>query len=318
MSQDFNLVFGGPLKEIRVARPCVAADGLRRMSGSTSLKLMSWNLLAPPYRRFRDGRRETEASWRARMEEQIGQAAAADADVIGLQEFWVENEAFVASWSEFASSRGYTMHVVPRTDGKRDGCAMLVRLPSSDCRFSAYTYKDWGSRILQVAELTFNGQPLTLMQTHLTFPHASAHDPPMRRQQGRKLAELTRARSEPLCVFGDLNGDVDDDAVRVLTTLGGLRAPPQPEPTAGEEAGDWVSHVAHTGDLMACDLVLTKGDCCVSAWRLADTRKELVDGNLTSDHRPVIATLRVASEDVLREDGGSSSGDATDEELSMH
>ncbi len=274
---NFDAMFGGPIQEIPSSEPLVSIASQGPSTCVSELKLMSWNLLAPPYNR-RGGGRESEAAWRARAAEQMSHTAASDADVIGLQEFWLE-KSHVQLWSDWAERHGYTMHVVPRTDGKRDGCAMFIRntaCPSSACRFSAFTFNDWGSRIVQSCELTLEGtRRLTLLQTHLTFPHESAHDPPMRRQQARKLSELVRERSEPLCVFGDLNGGVDDPAVSVLTTLGGLRSE--------APATDWVSHMAHTGDLMACDLVLTRGGLRVRDWRLAGTRQALLDGTLASE-----------------------------------
>ena len=121
------------------------------------------------------------------------------------------------------------MHVLPRPNDKADGCAMLVRADVGEVEFEGYTFDDWGSRVCQVARLQLSGgRPLVLMQTHLTFPHRSArhprhrrshpahlgcarvlrsaHDPPMRCEQARKLSELVRAQSAPTCVFGDFNG----------------------------------------------------------------------------------------------------------------
>lgn len=292
LNKDFSKLFSGSLKPIAVEPPCVFAS-----SGTISspLKLLSWNLLAPPYNR----RGETEVMWQARAAQQIQYARDANADVIGLQEFWV-HAPYAEMWRAFASAHGYTMHVCPRTNGKRDGCAMLVRLPRAAVSFSAFTYDDWGSRILQVAELTIGAQreSLTLMQTHLTFPHQSAHDPPMRRQQARKLAELVRTSHSPCCVFGDLNGDLSDPAVSVLTSLGGLKPPPAPDESLAGAGAEWVSHIAHTDELMACDLVLSRGACRVRDWRLEGTREALVQGQLTSDHRAVHATLQVGADAV--------------------
>ena len=301
---------GGPVKRISAPPTVVSATSAASVRVAASLKLLSWNLLAPPYNR-RGGGHESEKSWRARAAKQIAHCTHRDADIIGLQEFWCDNE-HVELWRQFAVAGGYTMHVLPRVDGKRDGCAMFVRLPGDWCRFSAYTFSDWGSRVVQVAELRGDGLPMTLMNTHLTFPHSNAHDPPMRCQQGRKLAELVRERPEPLCVFGDLNGDLEDDAVSVLTTLGGLRAPPPPREEGEARAEQWVSHMAHTGKLMACDLVLCRGACRVAEWELAYTRQELVDADMPSDHRPVHATL------LLGEGALAVEGDDVEEELSMH
>jgi endonuclease/exonuclease/phosphatase family metal-dependent hydrolase len=174
--------------------------------------------------------------------------------------------------------------------------------------FTAYTFDDWGARILQVADIRLRrnpgqGQggdgddesgravPLTLMHTHMTFPHANEHDPPMRLQQARKISELlcaSRSPGDAACLFGDLNGDADDPATEALTSIGGLR--PMPPIEGG---GRWVSHIAHTGKEMACDHVLTRGACQVRSWLLGGTFEELAGGRMPSDHRPVHATLNL-------------------------
>ena len=63
-------------------------------------------------------------------------------------------------------------------------------------RVSALHFGDWGNRVVQVAEFGPIGRRLVLLNSHLTFPHASAHDPIMRRHQARKIAALVRA-AEP-------------------------------------------------------------------------------------------------------------------------
>lgn len=283
--------FGGPLKAVPVLPLVVAPPRATRTTALGALTLLSWNLLAPPYKRF-DGKRahESEQAWTARAAEQVETVRRADADVVGLQEFWCGNPQFVSLWRDFAEEAGYAMHVVPRVNGKEDGCCMLVRGAASSS-FSAYEFDDWGSRIVQVAELAYDGgRPLRLVHTHLTFPHASAHDPPMRRAQARKLSELVRALpgDVPACVFGDINGDVDDPAVTVLTSLGGLRAMPS---GACAEREPRVSHIAHTGAEMACDLALCRGPCHVDEWSLGGTCEELRAGALPSDHRALRVRL---------------------------
>ena len=60
----------------------------------------------------------------------------------------------------------------------------------------------------QVAELQLQGgEQLTLLHTHLTFPHKSLHDPVMRRQQARKLSEVARSQPAACCVFGERPSD---------------------------------------------------------------------------------------------------------------
>ena len=315
--------FGGPIRPIAVAAPFTPSSGSRSSSGSVgTLRLMSWNLLAPPYNRREQGPPDAAAEeWRPRALAQLSLVAEALPDIVGLQEFWSANESFVLLWRDFADRFGYVMHVVPRVDSKSDGCCLLVRLPPSKCSFSGFTYDDWGSRILQMAELRVNDAtpPLVLMQTHLTFPHRSEHDPPMRYQQARKISdlisELWKSRGAiPTCIFGDLNGNQDDPAVTLLTESGGLRPMPpptraqdsvrdEPEPLAHPHKSGWITHVAHTGAHMACDLVLTRGDCCVREWTLGGSESALVAGCFVSDHLPVIATLVLDRTEIAEMDG---------------
>ena len=296
MLRDFGLVFGGSLRPLRVAPPFsppTLHPPLTAEASTTTLKLLSWNLLAPCYVR------PPQHEWLPRTQRQIEFVARSNADIIALQEVWTANEDYLQLWRTFAGEHGFTMSVTPRTNAKPDGCAMLVRQPALACEFSAYDYDDWGSRIVQVGKLRLPGlaEPLCVMNTHLTFPHASAHDPPMRRQQGRKLAELVRTHTQPLCVVGDFNGALSDPAVQLLTSLGGLRPPPA-RPSGEPDGAEWVSHVAHTQAAMACDLVLTRNACRCKEWSLGGSRADLdagAHGALGSDHRPVLATIEVGA-----------------------
>ena len=278
--------FGGPLQRIRAAAPLASASvaGSSNVAATGILSLFFWNLLAPPYNR----KNEDEQEWLRRMRLQMQEAKAANADIMAFQEFWCASEQYCSLWRQFAEQHGYTMHVTPRVDSKRDGCAMLVK-GCCEAHFSAFTFADWGSRIVQSTELRFGDRFITLLHTHLTFPHASDHDPPMRLQQGCKLAEHVQAlgAGAAVCCFGDFNGDFTDPAVALLCRSGELQPPP---PCAGGEPEPWVSHVAHTGSLMACDHALTK-NCEVRGWRLGGSREALISGALPSDHRWVHAEL---------------------------
>ena len=297
----YDELFAGPAVPIAVSPPILPGAATTQQPPATtdSLRLLSWNLLAPPY--VRSGGREGEAAGLARAKQQIAYVADSDSDVIGLQEFWSGSEPYTDLWRAYASDHGYILHVCPRVNGKADGCAMLVRdTVCASPTFSAYTYDDWGSRVLQQCDLqmpTLGGAsvPLTLMNTHLTFPHESEHDPAMRFHQARKIALLVNPHppTAATVVLGDMNApDERDPALGVLTSLGGLT----PLPPRGADGARWVSHVAHTGSLMACDQFLTRGACRVSEWRLGGSHEELISRTLPSDHRPLHATLRLGEE----------------------
>ena len=304
MSGDYDSHFGGSLQTTRAMPPVVIPPILETAAATESmakhgrLRLLSWNLLATPYVRPKEA---TEVGL-ARARKQVEYVSNHDADIIALQEFWSHEQQFVQLWGEFASSRGYIMHVCPRVNGKRDGCALLLRaaMLTSSPEFVTYEYDDWGSRVLQLARLEIAGTPLVLMNTHLTFPHDNEHDPCMRRHQARKLSELTRQQQAPTVVVGDLNaGDECDAALGVLTSLGGLRLMPPPAESTGSD-GAWFSHVAHTGALMACDMALTRGACHVGEWTLGGNHDDLIARRMTSDHRPLHATVHVGeAEDTI-------------------
>jgi len=294
LSRNFDKTFGGTLVQIQAQPAIMPPDGAgvkcRSAEGpETQLSLLSWNLLATPY--IRDPG-ESDSEGLIRAQKQISYASAHQADVIGLQEFFHLSPKFVALWREFAAVNGYVMHVCPRVNGKADGCCMLVRagLCAAPPTFTTFTFDDWGHRILQscTLQLASMQHPLVLMHTHLTFPHDNEWDPVMRRHQARKAAELVRQQQGATVVFGDLNtADEEDEALRVLTTLGELALLP---PSA--DGNRWVSHVAHTGAHMAADLVLTRA-CQVARWHLGGSHEELVRGALPSDHRPLHAILQL-------------------------
>jgi len=242
------------------------------------LRLISWNLLASPYKRDKKSKDE----WRHRTRAQIKVVGESNADVIGLQEFWVQNEEYLTLWRIFASIRGYSMFVSPRTGSKADGCCMLVRLREASIK--TFSYNDWGDRIAQVVTGKFGNEEVTLVQTHLTFPHPTPQDGPMRWHQGKKLGEFVGKLNVPnIILFGDVNtpnGEADP-AMQNIMRYGKLK-------DFGPKGV--VSHLAHTGDKMECDFVFSKGCRLIQSW-LGETEDELVNKKLLSDHRSCHAVL---------------------------
>uniref|UniRef100_A0A7S3AKZ2 Endonuclease/exonuclease/phosphatase domain-containing protein n=1 Tax=Haptolina ericina TaxID=156174 RepID=A0A7S3AKZ2_9EUKA len=172
-----------------------------------------------------------------------------------------------------------------RSDIELSPGAGLAAKPS----VSSWSFNDWGDRVVQVVQLPLaNDRSISLLHTHLTFPHQNGHDPPMRQKQAGKLAELiNQLQSEgPLMLFGDLNGDLQDAAVASLQRSAQLTPMP-------DKGSAWVSHVAHTGAPMACDHVFTRGSCKIGSWDLGYSEEGLLAGTLLSDHRPLHAEVQL-------------------------
>lgn len=265
------------------------------------LRLMSYNLLCPCYRtgnhglnRSFDSPCETPAEWGARAARQIEEIVAAKPDVVGLQEFYHADPQFRAQWEAFADGHGYAMVVTPRTGGRPDGCCLLVRVGSGIkvTQVEAFGFSDYGNRVCQVVTATLpgnGGAMVTLINTHLNFPHENDHDPPMRFHQGRKLGQLaaTRVDRGAVLCFGDMNGDPADAALVQLARLGQLQC-------MCSAPCDWGSHCSHLGAVMACDLIYsTPHVCVVRSWRHGGTEEALLAGTLPSDHRPLHAEIDI-------------------------
>lgn len=59
---------------------------MKRLQLGQQLLLLSWNLLAPPYKRMGGGLRESQLlDWRTRVQTQIEYVRDVDADIVGLQ-----------------------------------------------------------------------------------------------------------------------------------------------------------------------------------------------------------------------------------------
>jgi endonuclease/exonuclease/phosphatase family metal-dependent hydrolase len=307
-AEDYDQLFAGDAKPLPVSyhqhlintdKATIGPLEETIVCGGNKLHVASWNLLAPCYKR---GSNESVGSnWATRLEEQ--QAALSDMqpslDLILLQEVW-QNKAYLAAWRQWATNHGYDMITAPRTSSKQDGCCTFVRgLPIQ--AIQAWSYADWGDRIVLGVNATLEKQSIWILNTHLTFPHPNDHDPVMRIHQARKLSKLMR--SEPLShavqiLGGDLNGEIDDDAVRqIFDTSTGI--------TPHTTDKGWVSHVAHNGAHMGCDFFGLAAPASSSGATAAITGYELI-GDFErglSDHLLLLAEIS-----LQQESGGGRTG----------
>ena len=107
-----DAMFGGELKLLPRHGTLLPSTAGGATSGPvaarrSTLSLLSWNLLAPPYKRPA----EAPAASAARAVEQIQVARTSEADVIGLQEFWLD-DAHQLKWRDFAASAGYSLSLI--------------------------------------------------------------------------------------------------------------------------------------------------------------------------------------------------------------
>ena len=249
------------------------------------LRVATWNLLAPPYAKDIE-----KDEWRSRLVSQQRQLEILGPDVAALQEFWVDDEA-LKLWAEWAEAQNYSLVVLPRTRGKADGCATLVRADLLWRRTRTYGlgYDDWGDRVCLVVPVG----GILFANTHWTFAHQNAWDPVMRRHQARKLTEHLDG-TRRVVVLGDLNGEKSDPALQILQSAGF---------TLHDPHWNWKSHYAHTDQLLACDFIASKDlhvDNVVLHGEATDLCPRPPPDFRVSDHLMLSATLHLDDDDYFR------------------
>lgn len=212
-----------------------------------TVRVLTWNLLAPCYKRTSYGRESSHVSdWTERQRASLDTIIQNDSDVVFLQEVWFEKNYFETLCSVLASV--YHIYYCQRVHGKQDGLAILLKkevIPKPYTFFGVDFY-DFGSRIALVLEW----EKLIMVNTHLTFPHNNKYDRLLRLSQAKDLIQVVNSYSgKKVVLAGDCNGSIDDEAVQLL--ISELSLVPMVPHT------DFCSHISHRGDKMACDLMFS-------------------------------------------------------------
>ena len=172
-----------------------------------------------------------------------------DCDVICVQELWFDDTYFELFQNAIADT--YVMYTLQRVHNKPDGLAILLRknlFPTP--KAIGIDFHDFGSRV----GLMLVWDSFALFNTHLTFPHNNKYDRKIRMSQVHDIqAVINDYSTNQHVVVGDFNGSIFDEAISQLLSGGNLYPM--------MEHSDFVTHVSHRGDKMACDLFLSSMDC---------------------------------------------------------
>lgn len=299
MDIDWDEMFQGPATQhgggdVRDSASCwrypsEGAQEVLRSGGMSSvcpLRVVTWNLLAPCWHRTPGGcEAADEAAWRTRLHVQFALLEELQADIILLQEWWWASQAYVQLWHEWTLRQGMEIFVTPRTRGKPDGCATVVRsdLCSDKLEFTSLSFNDLGDRVMQLLEFDIGGLKWLVVNTHMTFPHPNQHDPVMRRHQGRKLGEAVaeRMQGRHVVVGGDFNGTSDDEAVRLAVE----------GPRLTLHSANEATHCDHHGNMINCDFILTAALDALEVRLHGPAGCLTPGGGFCSDHRPFLVKL---------------------------
>lgn len=215
-----------------------------------SFRLITWNLLAPCWKRTSYGRESKRRDeWEHRLRQSLRHLLEKDGDVICLQELWFEDSYLEIVRNAIEDT--YVMYTLKRVHNKPDGLAILLRkdLFPAPKTFGIDFY-DFGSRV----GLMLVWDSFSLYNTHLTFPHNNEYDRRLRMSQVRDIQTVLNDYATPHhVVAGDLNGSIFDEAVSQLLSKSHL--------FPMIDHSDFVTHISHRGDKMACDLFLSSINC---------------------------------------------------------
>lgn len=207
----------------------------------TSLKIVSFNILAPCYNKLKGEGMESEIEsghkeiYMARNIAICEQLLQSNADVICLQEFWFGSEDIMQLYkSMLCGAKGYSLKELRRTSHWRmrdDGLACFVkdeRVVVQDTR--AILFHDCGDRVAQMLLLALRppagapantpAQQFVCVNTHLLFPHNEYSTKIRLREiakilgfiesyRMRELCSTVCGRSDvrlPIIIAGDFNG----------------------------------------------------------------------------------------------------------------
>ena len=274
----------------------------------TRVRIATWNL----WGRY--------GPWEARLPAIIETLRRLDADIVGLQEVWEDDDRSQAA--ELAAALGYTEPVFAANldrDGARSGNAVLSRWPIGRREVRTLPREAHGvganplvfsddegeERLVVLAEIDAPRGPIQIYCAHLSWrgDHSA-----VRQAQAAAICSFVREnrpRTFPAVLLGDLNADPDSDELRLLTGQGAGAVPGVVFRDAWEWAGNVDRGATWSNDnpfaAAALDLdrridhilvAAPKANGCGQPLTAARFGTDPVDGMFGSDHYGVVSELR--------------------------
>jgi len=272
----------------------------------TRVRIATWNL----WGRY--------GPWAQRLPAIVETLRRVDADIVGLQEVWEDDERSQAA--ELAAALGFTEPVYAANlerDGARSGNAVLSRWPigRSEVRTlpreargrgdATFTDDEGEERLVVLAEIDGPRGPIQIFCAHLSW---RADHSAIRQAQVAEISRFvreSRPRPFPAVVLGDLNADRDSDELRMIigqspgavpgvvlrdvwecvgnTDRGATWSNTNPFAAAGLDLDRRIDHIL---------LGAPKANGCGHPLGAAIFGTEYIDGMLGSDHYGIVADLR--------------------------
>jgi len=260
--------------------------------GSSLLRIMSYNILAPSYakpERYPFTERRLLA-WEARRDRLAARLMTSEADVLCLQEV----EPWVYQYLQVRLEPvGYQGLYAQKGQRRPEGSAtfyLAERLPLVESR--SFQYRDGAGDCLSghlalIARFDLGGLPVSVINTHIRWdePDACGLSHIGYRQVSELLEHCGSDCTAAAVVCGDFNAESDKDFIRRMVSTGFIDAyAGAPQPTANSECrAKRIDYIFHTAQFDSEPMPLPQ----------IDDETPLPSETEPSDHLPIRATLTI-------------------------
>jgi len=274
-------------------------------SDTMRLRIGTWNILCPAYKRMGYGTREKKYPELvfSRLQSIVESIQDLNPDILCLQEVW-SNENFLREFQKALPD--YNLEIFFRPGKKSDGCGLLYK---KDCVslhniININLKPAYASRIMQIGVFSHVKSPekyFFVANVHLTFPHDNNYDIPETRPiQAEHIATDLSKLGDHGILTGDFNcpfpSSSSTDLTRPVSIL--LQECRLSSAFHFEDPNrKFVSHHNHNNEDVGCDHILFRGGFTVEeSYVYPRTLDDKIwhDSFIMSDHRCVCANFQLS------------------------
>lgn len=307
------------------------SDDKNKLTKIGQFKLVTFNMLAPCYKRLEDRRqRETDVGWQGRADQSVAffeRELLQNFQLVSLQEYWL-NEEYSKMFKRLATRLGFSVYSLRRHPTRKED-AVAIMVQTSVLQVKGYDNVFLCAESDRVALLVHlvhreTKKNIIVANTHLSFPHTDYDRKKQMRQMEHLLSAMERFSTDKCrcpdaskIVMGDFNVECHSGVCDLLREQGYLSCM-ETSPaniTVGDDkvSSKFVSHRTHRHEDLGVDHIFFKPEIfevdgtdhgLLGSLFAADSTvlpqsspcTAWDEGFDVSDHRPVGSTLKIGIE----------------------
>ncbi|KAJ6249096.1 hypothetical protein M0813_01695 [Anaeramoeba flamelloides] len=263
-----------------------------------SLKVTTFNILAPCYKRLSLGRESSKPNlWKSRQTNILDLLSSTKSDILCLQEIWFDPFFLKETKEKFSGYQGIEV----RRPNRMDGLGIFVNKSTYNLvDFESLTLNGQGYRVALLAHVqskSDSSMQFLVVNTHLTFPHSKL-ELKLRLWQVKKITKWVKktnsSKNLPVIFAGDFNL-IHDSVYRYVKKQG--------FESCFEKANKrepYVTHQNHRSEQVCTDFIFLKTNKSCKT-KCTKTQSYLLPKGFPdekfpkefcmSDHRPLVSSL---------------------------